>query len=229
MSKCVRQLKSIILIYNLVKHLSITSTLIPLVAGLIYLRQLRGQAFFVLIFYLFLSFAADLISNILSAKGKSTLYIINIYSLVELILLLVIYYRLSTEKTFKQTLLIVTSSYCFFFVLYCMFYTPISESSVVINGSEALVLIFISILFMFDSILKASNTVNSHHFWINVAILSYFSMSFFTFLAVNQIFVKNVAVPTRNLWIIHNIVHILFNSLITVAILKWRPKPNLLK
>lgn len=196
---------------------SMLSILIPISLALIYFKSLDAPLR-VLILLLLVSGITDIINAYLYSKTISNMGVMNVYTLLELGLYSIYYtINLADYRGVKH----ISRSLVLIFVL-TIFFTVTSDFNEKINTItltiESLTIIFMSLIY-FDKMLKSMRLPKiwqDPYFWINSAILIYFSGSFFVFIFVDFVDIKS----SFNLWHIHSIVHFIFNIVLTVGFWK---------
>lgn len=171
--------------------------------------------------YGLISFLFQLIQT-MSRYGYSILpqnAIGNIYVLFEAVLFLILYYSVFNEKKLKLTVIIMGLAYL---ILYSV---TIREEFIVlstpIRSTRDIMMIICSILFFFFLLkeLPSKNLLDTHMFWINAAILFFFSCTFMLSLFSEYI----ASVITKQFswfWSIRNFLRVGFCLVICIGIWK---------
>ena len=176
----------------------------------------------ILFLYLLISFITDTLLFSMSAAGINNKHILNIYSVTELILICWLYYLETNRRVLKRILLIVAFLYSIFSFSLIGIDDFVNED-LFINSLEAAISIVISVVYFFELLsMKIQHLTDHYFFWINTAILLYFSGSLFVFLFIGVILDQTANTTIKNLWIIHNVFHILYNLILFYSGLVWK-------
>lgn len=175
----------------------------------------------VIVLYVTISFLFDLVSVLLAFSGIKTYPLIHLFAFLEFALLTFYFYRLlNWNRSFLIGLLacytVVYSVNSFRFELY-------EEFNPIIRSITSLICITFVLLFLIRLFKRETEIFieSSPDFWFNLAILTYFSIAFFSFMLSTDILSK----PINNLlysWIFHNIANILKNILFAIGLWKIR-------
>ncbi|MEM6522449.1 MAG: hypothetical protein AAF693_01600 [Bacteroidota bacterium] len=189
---------------------SVFSPLIPLVFS--FNRLFLYQK--VILLFIAISFGTDLFTTFIFKQGNYT--ILYAYGLVES-LILIWFYKIAFglhKKWFKFIIAVFSSLY-----LSILFRFELGEFNSYSRSLESLVMIFLCCLLFYRFYSKEEDIFldKSPLFWFNIAILVYFSGSFFSFLLSKLILKDQLAS-----WAIHNISNIFKNLIIAIGL--WKVK-----
>ena len=166
-------------------------TLLPLVVGLFYIRSGRRDILFLLLLF-FGSFCRDIWSNILADAHENNLFVYNLFSFFELLILAGFFYSNHEIRStrYKKTVVwgaTVTIGLNLFFYSTEDFST-ISFTTTRLYGILVVLAFFERVL----SELTIKKIYSYSLFWINSGLLLYFCGTFFIFLLSNKVLSKTV-------------------------------------
>lgn len=200
----------------------IATTFIVMLVGLINLKTLkRFLPLRVLLCLISASLIFDIVGTLMLLNGTHNIWLINLYSLTEYLLLALFYFTLfKFNSNWKSTL-----GLFYALVLIVMTIIAIAQSftehiNSLFLGVKSIIFICSSVIYfklMLDKI-EFDTPWSNPFFWINSAIIIYFSGCFFIFIFSEY---RDVS-KTINLWDIHNIIHIIYNLLILIGFWKAR-------
>ncbi len=171
-------------IYNLIFWVSITSVLIPLACCIIKLKTLN-RTLRVLFIYIVISASTEIVSRQLSTINLNGYYAVqNIFTLLECALLTFIYY-LEFRAGFSRTIILL--AFLIYGIIACtelFFIKSIFQPNNVISSVESCLLIGLSVSFFYKvhTELAIPKLREYYFFWLNTAVLIYFSTSIILFL-----------------------------------------------
>lgn len=173
----------------------------------------------VLFVLLLLSLALDGISLYLLEQKMHNRWILNSYTIVEYFVYCSFFLMVLQTTNIRKFFLIgyiAVGSILFYFTLKD-FWTHINDITM---GIESIVMIFSSAAYFYIMLrqLKYDSPFSNPFFWLNSAILIYFSGSFFVFIFIDY----RVPNMSWDLWNIHSIVRIIFNLLLVIGFWKTR-------
>jgi hypothetical protein len=195
--------------------LSIFSPLAPLLIQLVKRTKLnRFQT--VILILITVSFASDLISKFILRRGNY--YLLHGYGLMEA-LLLVYFYSLAIAKH-RNVIYIVGAVFALFYIVNSLTW-EYHKFNTYGRSIECLMMIGFSFSLFYQFYSEEEDIFIDQFplFWINIAILTYFSGAFFSFILSKQI-LSSKELP----WMLHNLSNFLKNILFAVAIWKIQQK-----
>ena len=199
----------------LVAYISIGSACLPIIAFASRWRSSNREARHIAIIAI-ASLGCDLISLVLGANKINTLLLVNGFQLVQISLLVRIF-SFQYRNT-KPLLAVYVCLLVVYFVNTAFFQGP-WELNTAFLAASSLVMIGLSLQY-FYLLLSQLPTLHIHRLpmlWISFAVLFYYAGNFFQFLMSNYILAGD-ADSARMLWILHNLLNILKNTLFTIAI-----------
>ncbi|GHE74507.1 hypothetical protein [Roseivirga thermotolerans] len=191
-----------------------SSVFSPLIPIGIYLTQKHNDRFKVIMLFVFVSFASDLLS-IYVVKGSNYLFL-HAYGLVEAMLLFLFFYKVLENRRWIP----------FLAVCYGIYYTinsllfEMGMFNTIGRSIECLLIIFLCLRLFYQFFHNEEDLFleKSPLFWITVGLLTYFSGAFLTFVFSRYILVD------EPLWILHNISNVLKNTFIAIGLWKMTLK-----
>lgn len=201
-----------------IMYASILSPFLPIVVGR--QKRLALDASLSLIFYLILiSFAFDATMFILASNSINNLPLAHAYGLIEGILLILFFSRL-TAMTRDVTIVLVAvyaGGYLLNSILHETIFTFNSKS----RSAEALLMLVLCVYALYQFYTKEDDIFieKSPQFWVVIAIMVYFSGALFSFLLSSDMLSRS---PERfySSWILHNVSNLVKNLLFAVGLWK---------
>ncbi len=213
------------IIYTFLFYLSFASLLFPLISGIIKIKTL-SNSLRVLFFYIIISALTEASSYILTDKHLKAYFVIqNIFILLEFASLLLIYMIEYRSRTIR---LVIASFYATYLVIsFIQFYKHginFQENSI-LSVSESIVLIIWAIYFFYkiQEEMKIPSLKDYSFFWLNCAILIYFSSALILFI-FDDYLTRCSLNEFRKLWSLHLISNVAYNILMGMAIWKTNRK-----
>ena len=206
-------------INSILSFLSSNVIYLPIIVGLVYIRKLNSA--YRLLFFLVV--IGGIVENIYAkaASMSITSLTLNLYTIVETLLIALIYHKLSYSQLWKKLIIILTAIFCLYFFLNWFFFQGKNELNSISMGLECILMIILSAGMFHQLIINvpSNSFIQSEEFWFNFSVFMYFSLNIFIFLFSNSLFQENA--PNFfgiRLWHIHSIANILFNSSFAVAL-----------
>ena len=191
------------------------SFLLPICIFLLFYKQIRSQKVCWVIFtYSILFFLLNYFFHSIPRDYKPAYY--TIYTLLEYSSFASILWLQIENKSFKKFVVIFSSFFFLFAIIYSLTNKWKFLDSVPIGVETILIFIFISLVF-YEQLRNAKNqyVYNSSWFWLIIGIMIYLAGSFFFYILVNNIDKKIVS----NYWFITYIFDTLKNISFCIAIL----------
>lgn len=212
-----------ILIYVL-GYVSAIGTLVPFLFGIFRYKYLKPEYKWILLLF-GLGSLTELISRIYANLiNPNNVWIFNVYQILETILIIVFYSKMTKVKSKKRLLLIFTLLFTAISIHHIL-NTEISRLNDLSLSIESIVVVLLTIL-NFHSILKNqiyTNILAAPIFWINSGFLIFFSGNLFL-----HIFSKYLQEYALNaffeLWVFHSIFNIILYTLISIGL--WKTKTS---
>ena len=209
-----------VILYKALKYISIFSVFVPFIMSVKRMKTL-DIALRVLIFYLFISITSDITSLILANQHKTNYLIRSIYTLLECTCLAFIYYHKFESYKIKN---IIKGFYFCFVVLFIYFCFQIGGITQYDNGMSVFEAFFFLIIgqtfiyYLFKN-MNLEKLKDDSFFWINSAIIIYFSSNIVLFFFYSYI-VKFEISKFYFLNSLHLLSNITFNIMLTYGICK---------
>lgn len=207
--------------YLLISYISSCSVGIPFIFGIINKEKLTNSNIS-LLFMFVASVITEIVSVILHKNNIQNLFVFRIYTVVQFLLLSIFYVQSISSEKFKffikpafTIFLIVELIDCLKSGFYSMDDAPLSVASI---------FLMIYSLFTFYYILQNTiylNILNESVFWVNSAVLMYFSGCLFLFIFNSYVLNKSHKLHYE-LWGINSILNITFNVLMAIGFWKTR-------
>ncbi len=210
--------------FKILKFISIYSVLLPFVFAVIKLRIL-DPALRILLFYIFCSILSDNISLFLAYRNEHNYFIRNIFSITEVTCLCLIYILRFNVLAIKGTILFFLIFYLVLSFIILGSKGGINSEDNLLNQIEAIFFIIIGHIYIYRLFyeMKLKELSNDTFFWINNAILFYFTANLVLFLFYDKI----VRFQIQRFYILHSlhlISNITFNVMLAIGIWKTRAK-----
>ena len=181
----------------------------------------------IVLLYLIIALIADIIGVSLANQGINNYWVLHIYSPLRVLVLSMFYYVVFKNVKLKKTAL----ACCLAFLIYSITYSVFSQTDYTVYSDHAraissLLMIILSILWIIELFSKAEirRIETAPAFYINSAILLYFSVNLFVFI-FSEYLLQHQNSNFIYAWSIHSVVYILFNILIFVAyLMQWKTR-----
>ena len=186
------------------------SPLIPITIGIITFTRERNRTLLFAFLLILNSLLADWIAYYLAIRSISNYAVINIYFLIELVLLFLFYMKVLTSK--------IPVYLCVFLLLYFIYSYALSNINHYLASYisvHVVINILICLLFFFEFYRTESFTPieNQFQFWIVTGLLFYYSGSLFTIILSHEILRSPLP------WSFTHIANILKNLLFSIGFL----------
>ena len=202
---------------------SVLSSVVPLSIFIISKNKTFTLQLKVLFFYLVASFFTDVVC-ILHLYKTNNSYLLNGFTFIEFMAILFIYERQWNNLKLQPWFLALAVIFLIYFILAYFSILDSNDLYVYINTFKALVIILLSIFYFFTLVnnLDIPKLTQLYFFWFNTAFLIYFSVVLFVFLFMNYILDPHASQAVKNLWLLHNTFHIIYNCIIALGLIKWK-------
>ena len=193
--------------------------LIPLASGIMISQSAKSRIVNLLLVLFIVSGVIDLVTLYLKVSPVQSAVLINFYTVIQFFLLSVIYYELYLREH-RSAFYITIAVYVVFEVLNSIFFQPFTAFQNFSWTLTAIISILYAIgwkfhVFITTPVLKMARY---SHFWINTAILCYFSINLFLFILTNYVFTNMSEAAGRIFWSFHNVNNIIKNVLFAIGI-----------
>lgn len=200
------------------------TTLLPIAAGWRRYKTL-SPALRSILWFCCIGFVLDGISRALWLMKTQNLVLGHLNTIVEF-LLLANAYRLAFDGFIPQRRISFTMGVFLGLALAnTLFLQSVEQNNTYIKIVEALVLIGFSLAYFYKLAkeMKVLHLERHPFFWVNTAVLIYFSSNLFVFIYSNYLLLYSQQLGIR-IWFIHALFFILFNTILTLAL--WTTPKN---
>lgn len=209
------------LIYTYIGYLSVFATFSTLIVAIIRNNTLTKEMR-VLFLYVLVAAFVEILSSTFTKLNIKNLYLINLFTVVECTMLGLFYLKIFTTK--KYSIIIYVLLFCFYgvFVYDFIFLHGFNRMNILSIIVESFILIGFSLFYFYELAKKMEyvSILANPLFWVNSSILIYFSGNLFLFIFSNYILNHSY----NRLWNIHDILNIIYNTLLIIAIWKTTKK-----
>lgn len=211
--------------YKAITNISILSILVPILCAVFRFKNM-GRTLFVLFIVLILGAFTEILSRFfsnLNLEGYNVTQ--NGYTWAETILFLLMYRSVFQNTKIKATVLLIVIL-AVLYLLFTIVTTNFQKLNFILNPLECVLMISLSLYYFYSlfAVPQSELLQNNPMFWINTAILYYFSTSLFIFLFKG--YLSHCEINTfRRVLSLHLFANIIQNLLFAVAI--WKTKPTL--
>ena len=204
---------------------SIFSFLIPLVARLVIRHQEKSIIWNLLLALFVVSGGVDLITFFSKVSRVQSASLINSYTIIQFFLLGFIYFELYLREH-RSIFYAAVGVYVVFEILNSIFLQPFNTFQNFSWTLTGIIFIMFAIgwklhIFVTTPVLKLNKYP---YFWINTAILCYFSVNLFLFILTNYVFTNMTESLGRIFWSFHNFNNIVKNVLFAIGLYYFSPK-----
>ncbi len=210
--------------YDIILNLAPFFLIPPVLLGILNFRKHSGKLIFIYLL-VFLAAFTFLISFVLWKKGINNLFILHFYTIFEFLLLSLYYYIELKGFIIKKLYIAVVAAFVIFSIANSVFLEPLTVNNTYARAVESLILISFSIT-VFYRIVKEARILKleeSPVFWINSAVLLYFSGNLFLFTFSNYVLTMTQGTGMQ-VWVFHSLFQNIYYTLITVGL--WKARKN---
>ncbi|WP_298425801.1 hypothetical protein [uncultured Kordia sp.] len=205
-----------------VSEIAQLSILVPLLMILIRFKRF-GKPFITLSVLLVMASIISFMAYIHYAKEENNMYLLHIYTILEYIGWTFFYYQLFESKIIKKVLVVLIILFVLFSIANTIFWQPLEINNSHSRSLEGFLLVCFAVTWLYKVFVdSAIKNIEKHPvFWINTAVLIYFSGNFVLFTAQDlllEITLKEFIVA----WTLHGFFLILHYLLISLGI--WLKK-----
>lgn len=172
---------------------------------------------------LFIAGFIQLTAWLLWMNRSNNLYLLHIYTISEFILLTIVYKKLLSDLLKPWFFLILTSVFLSFAIADAFFLNGVMRYNTFSRPAEAFIILIYSILYFVQLLrsLQVQRLESEPFFWINSAILLYFSSSLFLFILSNSILGVSLAM-NKIIWSLHAILAWIMYTTVSIGLWKAR-------
>jgi hypothetical protein len=180
------------------------SILLPIVI-LAFKYKTASKAFKVLFYYLLTAGTINAIAIVLSSKGIRNLFLLHIFTILELVFFLVYFYIVFKDRKIRDTLKVLAVVLPLLFLFNFLFIQGFSQFNTYTRPLEAIVITVTSLVLMYKSGF-VEDWLALPSSWINIGILVYFPAATVIFILSNYfVFVASNRTLNHLIWDIHSI------------------------
>lgn len=174
--------------FELISLIAFYAELLPVLLYLLLLRRIQDKVIRVIFWLLVIGFFTDALNNYISSEGRSTIYIANIFTLIETQFVVFFFYKILHSPLAKK---IIAISAGLFFVFWAILYFREGHIHLLesIFAIEAIGIISLSVYYFYEQ-LKVPDTPFVYmqpRFWVVTAYLIYTAGTFFLFLYLDSL------------------------------------------
>lgn len=207
------------LLYYIIFYISIISAFFPVIFSFKNRRTFNKQLN-VLFIYVIISLFVEVIS---AALGKTVDLITLAFTILEYTLIAYIFW-IELEKKVFRNIIYVTSALFFGALTFSILYlNNLDRTDDIASAIEGFIIMILGITYFFKvfSDLNIPRLTDHYYFWLNSAFLLYFSTSLFLF--IFKSYIRSLSIDgATSLWLIHLLINIIYNILLTIGICKHR-------
>jgi len=199
-------------------------TLLPLVAGLIYYRQIN-KPLRVLLIYLTMSFVVNVVGSILAEYSINNLPLLHFYTMAEVVTVMLYYIHAFGEGDIRKWIKAVMVVFPVICVVNLLFFQSINEYNTYTRPLGAIIIVLFSGVYMAEqSNIKSPELVTRSGRTIAAGLMIYFCSSLFQFIFSNIVSKNASKFITMLIWNIHGTFVLIMYLLFFRAILYERSK-----
>lgn len=202
--------------------LSAAASFLPLLILFFRVKYIK-ELFPELLFLVLVSSGIDLINKVNLDYGLNNFFIFRMYTVIEFVALSFFFFKFF--KKYVNSLVFYGVNICFCSIAYLdarmhgvvsIDSLPISVESIVLVVCSLLLYYYVLKNLLFDNLLQTSV------FWINTAVLIYFSGNLFLFVFSDYLMIEN-KVAYNFLWsVVHSLFNVLYNVILSIGF--WKTK-----
>ncbi|MCP9763543.1 hypothetical protein [Lacihabitans soyangensis] len=196
--------------------------ILPLAVGILNYKYLKGETMAVFYYILIAIFFEILSRTLMHLKVRNTLPFLHLYTVVEFSIFWLFYYRFFKVFYSPLGMKVLLVTFLLFAILNAIFLQKINTFNTYARGFESLIMIALSLM-AFNKIIVELDTrypTSQPVFWVNSALLFYFSGNLVVFVMSNYISGDNKLLLVS--WGIHAILMAILNSFIAIGLWQTR-------
>jgi len=156
--------------------------------------------------YALLCVLTEIPSNYLFAHRMNNLFLMHFFTIIEFVLLAWVYSFHLSQIISRRIMLIITLAFVAFAVLNTIFFQPLYTFNSYAKCVEILLLIFFALAYVYTLIVRneQEQLKTIPMFWVNTAILIYFTAGFFLYLVSNNTIGLSSSM-NKSIWFVHGL------------------------
>ena len=196
--------------------------ILPLAVGIFNYKYLKGETMAVF-YYVLIAIIFEILSRtLMHLKFRNTLPFLHLYTVLEFSVFWLFYYRFFKVFYSPLGMKVLLVTFLLFAILNAIFLQKIDTFNTYARGLESLIMIALSLM-AFNKIIIELDTrypTSQPVFWVNSAVLFYFSGNLVVFVMSNYISGDNKLLLVS--WGIHAILMAILNSFIAIGLWQTR-------
>lgn len=205
-------------LFETIEWINYSSMLVALIIGIVRLKTVNRDQLTLLIL-IGLVTIVEIVGRILWYSSTNNLFLYHFYSVAEFLLLGSLYKKQLSYLISAKYFNLIFLAFVLFAVINTLFFQSLKQFNSNVTLTESLLLIVFSILYFYKELhyLENPNLAKVPMFWINAAIITYFSGSLVLFHVANDL----IPVPMKEMgvvWGVHAIFNMIQYTLFAVAL-----------
>jgi hypothetical protein len=207
--------------------ISLFSSFLPVLAGLIVFHKIKSGLLSFFIFFCFVLFS-DIIITLTGLLRFNNMPLFNFYFLFEAIFLFYLFYQMISNKTFRNTIIALNVIYLIvWFLDNCVYH-----NLYIFNPGEKIFKFIIFILlcvWMMNIIAREINLPlpENFRFWFILGFMIYFSSCLIVIATSTWVFKSQNKMAMLYTWSVHSIITVIVNCILTYGILCFSRRKSL--
>lgn len=209
----------------LLQYISAYSVIVPIILCVIW-RKALSKEMLVIFVLLFVSLTIDVACIILGHLKINNMFLMTVFTVIEFISL-IFFYKLFFDKISKSIIhYIIGACFLVYIILDEIVFNDVTLFDSVSVSIESVIIILYSLISFYFIIknIMYEDLLAEPFFWINTALLIYFSGNLFLF-SFSKYLQNHHAKDFLNFYVIHSVLHIIYYSLISLGF--WKAKRKL--
>ncbi|WP_345229631.1 hypothetical protein [Olivibacter ginsenosidimutans] len=172
----------------------------------------------IMLSYLVFAGLLNFTASVLAFGGHNNLWLLHVYSAIEMALISLYFYFLYQEKWMKRVILWIAIVYVIFCIVNALFLQSINYFNTYTRPLQSLLIPLYSMIYLYRGIGSFfSNHKQEAHYWIQIGLIIYFLSSLIQF-SLSNIFLVHFDVSIRQaFWIFHATMVLVMYLLFTKA------------
>lgn len=195
------------------------STLLPIVAGFVYYRQI-DKPLRVLLGYLCFALTVNIIAIVLAGHNTNNMPLLHVYTAIELVLVVLYYKYAFADAPKNRWLNLMMIAYPLLCIVNFAFFQSLYKFNTYTRPLEALIIIVLSSIYLGQTLARTTAAGR----WVAGGFLLYFCSSAFQFIFSNVVSRYATKAQRLLIWDIHATFVLIMYILFFVAILNGRSK-----
>lgn len=170
--------------------------------------------------FIFITFALEVTTVVLSQNSINNLILFHLHTVVEVVMLSLLFQFLLKGAWLKTITWVFIIAFVLFAIIYPWYYDRFGEFNSLQRGVQGIAMIILCIVFLLQLIsrLDVERLSDYPYFWLFSGLMIYFSGTFFLFLYSNKYF----KLGNMDYWFIHSLLNIFLNFIFAITLWKGR-------